>query len=173
MVQQIRSAIGIALLCAALTGCGSSEEIRQRINGRWGPNPAIPSSEVATVMQNQTQVLNYLICNSGLGRCDASGFVSALPPSAWYDVAQWGFNVGRQDCEVYLDNLFRMNRERSRNHNIITSLGTYAAAIVTGTTHAQKPLSIIAAALGFSVALNDAIFDSYLFTQAPGLIAKK
>jgi hypothetical protein len=32
---------------------------------------------------------------------------------------------------------------------------------------------ILAAVFGLSIAVNDAVFQSYLFTQAPGLVAKK
>jgi hypothetical protein len=88
-------------------------------------------------------------------------------------VAQWGFNVGRQDCEIYLDTLFRLAREKGRNDNILAAVSTAAALIVTGTTTAQKPLSILAAAFGLSIAINDAVYQSYLFNQAPGLVAKK
>jgi hypothetical protein len=72
-----------------------------------------------------------------------------------------------------MDNLFRLNREKGRNDTILAGLSTAAAAIVTGTTTAQKPLSILAAVFGLSIALNDALFQSYLFSQAPGLVSKK
>jgi len=106
----------------------------------------------------------------------AEDAILPFPPtqeSEWYRIAEWGFNIGRQDCEVYLDNLFRMNREKQRNDSIFTALNTAAAAIITGTTHAQKPLSLVAAAFGLTTAINDALFQSYLFTEAPGLIAIK
>jgi hypothetical protein len=74
---------------------------------------------------------------------------------------------------IYMDNLFRLNREKGRNDNILAGLSTAAAAIITGITTAQKPLSILAAVFGLSIALNDAIFQSYLFSQAPGLVSKK
>jgi hypothetical protein len=167
-----RAAVGIVLVGTALSGCANSDELKSRINGRWGPEPAISASYVDAAAQNQALVLSYLAQN-----VDATSQGGArTPPTAadyWYEVAQWGFNVGRQDCEIYLDNLFRMSREKARNDNVLAAAATAAAAIITGTTHAQKPLSIVAAAFGLSVALNDAIFQSYLFTQAPGLVAKK
>jgi hypothetical protein len=124
---------------------------------------------VDTVASNQFMVLRYLARNAGMISTDG-----VIPANAdWFEIAQWGFNVGRQDCEIYLDNLFRMNREKGRNDNILAAVSTAAALIVTGTTTAQKPLSILAAAFGLSIALNDAIFSSYLFNQAPGLVSKK
>jgi hypothetical protein len=162
----------VAITGAVLAGCASSSEIKARFAGRWGPDPSLPSSEVDTVVQNQVQVLNYIVTDSGIG-LDATAQARPLLAADWYRVAEWGFNVGRQDCEVYLDNLFRMNREKQRNDSAFTALNTAAAAILTGTTTTQKPLSILAAAFGLSSAINDAIFQSYLFTEAPGLVSNK
>jgi hypothetical protein len=66
-----------------------------------------------------------------------------------------------------------MNREKGRNDLLLTAVSTATALIVTATTTSQKPLSILAAAFGLSIHANDAIFDSYLFSQAPGLVSKK
>jgi hypothetical protein len=155
-----------------VAGCANSDELKARFNGRWGPDPVIQAASFGPAAQNQYLVLSYLQRNAGLIPADAVQ-LSQLSPAGWNEVAQWGFNIGRQDCQIYMDNLFRLAREKSRNDSMLTALGTAAAAIVTGTTTAQKPLSILAAVFGLSVALNNAIFDSYLFTQAPGLIAKK
>jgi len=66
-----------------------------------------------------------------------------------------------------------MNCERGRNDALLTAVSTAAALIVTATTTSQKPLSILAAAFRLSIQINDAIFDSYPFSQAPGLVSKK
>jgi hypothetical protein len=163
----VRSLAGVVVVGGMLGGCVTSDELSARVNGRWGPNPAIQAVAVDTVASNQVMVLSYLERNVN------TGGISPGAPDYWFEVAQWGFNVGRQDCEIYLDNLFRMNREKGRNDNILAAVSTAAALIVTGTTTAQKPLSILAAAFGLSIALNDAIFSSYLFNQAPGLVSKK
>jgi hypothetical protein len=48
------------------------------------------------------------------------------------------------------------------------------SAIVSATAHnPAKALSVLAASFGLATALNDAIFSSYLFTEAPGLISVK
>jgi hypothetical protein len=169
MSRRVQALAGAVLVSGMLGGCVTSEELSTRINGRWGPNPAIQAVAVDTVASNQLLVLGYLARNAGMLTPD--GVIRA--DADWYEIAQWGFNVGRQDCEIYLDNLFRMNREKGRNDNILAAVSTAAALIVTGTTTAQKPLSILAAAFGLSIALNDAIFQSYMFNQAPGLVSKK
>ena len=66
-----------------------------------------------------------------------------------------------------------MNREKQRNDSMLVAIGTAAAAFLTSTTSSQKALSIVAAAFGMSTALNDALFQSFLFTEAPGLVANK
>jgi hypothetical protein len=172
MCRKLGSLAGILLFGGAAGGCANSDEISARFNGRWGPEPALQAATVATVAQNQTLVLNYLGRGAGFIAEDGTP-LRQMAPSDWTEIAQWGFNVGRQDCEIYMDNLFRLNREKGRNDNVLAALSTAAAGIVTGTTTAQKPLSILAAVFGLSIAVNDAIFQSYLFTQAPGLVAKK
>jgi len=153
---------------ATLGGCATTDEFAARFAGRWGPPAAIPESDFNSAIQGQVAVLAYIAQNAGLG----TG-LDPVKDDRWYSVAEWGFNVGRQDCEVYLDNLYRLHRERLRNDGVIAAFGTAASAIVTSTTTKQRPLSIIAAVFGLTTALNDAILDSYLFNEAPGLIAIK
>jgi hypothetical protein len=169
MLRQVRAAFGIVLAAGALCGC---EDLQKQFSGRWGPNPAIQATEFTNVTQNQWTVLNYLERAAGLAGPDGT-VTRQLGPADWIEVAEWGFNVGRQDCEIYMDTLFRLNREKGRNDNILVGLSTAAAAIVTGTTAAQKPLSILAAIFGLSVVVNDAVFQTYLYTAAPGLVSKK
>jgi hypothetical protein len=169
MLRQIRAVLGIVLAAGALGGC---EDLKAHFSGRWGPNPAIQATEFSSVTSNQWTVLNYLERAAGFTATDGT-LARQMGPADWIEVAEWGFNVGRQDCEIYMDTLFRLNREKGRNDNILVGLSTAAAAIVTGTTTAQKPLSILAAIFGLSVVVNDAVFQSYLYTQAPGLVSKK
>jgi hypothetical protein len=165
--------IGFALATVLLTGCASRDQLASMINGRWGPDPTLPADQVNTVIVGQVQVLAYLAQGSGLAQTDAATGKYIVTPDQWIRVAEWGFNVGRQDCEVYLDNLFRMNREKQRNDSVLAALATGAAAVLTGTNAGVKSLSIVAAAFGLSIAVNDAVFQSYLFTESPGLIANK
>ena len=171
MSRKVGSMAGILLLGAGIGGCANSDELKARVQGRWGPDPTIRATEFAAVVQNQSLVLGFIGRSAGYVGDD--GRFRQMNPADWNDVAQWGFNIGRQDCEIYMENLFRISREKGRNDNVLSALGTAAAAIVTGTTTAQKPLSILAAVFGLTIALNDAIFQSFLFTQAPGLVAKK
>jgi hypothetical protein len=172
MRGKFRSLVGVFLVGGVAAGCASNSELKARFNGRWGPDPTIQAAEFGTAAQNQTLVLTYLARSAGLVAADGT-FVRQLTAADYTEIAQWGFNIGRQDCEIYMDNLFRISREKGRNDNILAALSTAAAGIITGTTTAQKPLSILAAVFGLSIALNDAVFQSYLFSEAPGLVSKK
>jgi hypothetical protein len=162
----------IATCVVTLTlGACNSNYLVERYQWRWGPDPAIPRSDVQTVISGQIQVLDYITSEAFGVRYQAAPPVSA---DFWFKVTEWGFNVGRQDCEVYLNYMFRMNREKQRDDGIIAGVSAASSAIVAATTHnPAKALSVMAAAFGLATALNDAIFQSYLFSEAPGLISVK
>jgi hypothetical protein len=159
-----------------LTSCSDADR-KAMVAGRWGPNPALQPTNIDSVIHDQTQVLLYIELEAGLIKSDGAGsYVQAnslSPAQLWYTVAQWGFNVGRQDCEIYLNTLYRLNREKQRNDSALAALAAGTAAILTPTHASAKSLSIVAAAFGLSTALNDALFQTYLFTEAPGLISTK
>ncbi len=173
MLRSIRSSvIVVAAFACILTGCASKKELEQRISGRWGPDPAISATDFNDILKNQVQILGYIAQDAGIGTRDADG-VPLLNAQDWFAVAEWGFNVGRQDCEVYLDNLFRMSREKQRNDSLLAALSTAGIAVLTATTKSQKAISILGAAFGMAIGINDAVLQSYLFTEAPGLVANK
>jgi hypothetical protein len=67
-----------------------------------------------------------------------------------------------------------MNREKQRDDGIIAGVSAATSAIVTASSHnPAATLSVLAATFGLATALNDAIFQSYLFSEAPGLISRK
>src|ERR1700728_3495980 len=144
------SAKGIILTCAlTLTlGACNTDYLVDRYAWRWGPDPAIPRSGVETVIAGQIQVLDYITWNAfGVHYPPPA----PVPPAFWFEVTEWGFNVGRQDCEVYLNYMFRMNREKQRDDGIIAGTGAAASAIVAVTTHnASKALSVLAASFGLA-----------------------
>jgi hypothetical protein len=158
------------MLTLTLGACNTNYLV-ERYEWRWGPDPAIPRSDVQTVIAGQIQVLDYISYQAfGIHYPTVVG----QPQPDWFRVTEWGFNVGRQDCEVYLNYMFRMNREKQRDDGIIAGVSAASSAIVAATTHnPAKALSVLAASFGLATALNDAIFESYLFSEAPGLISVK
>ncbi|HET8919992.1 MAG TPA: hypothetical protein VFN27_09965 [Xanthobacteraceae bacterium] len=157
-----------------LSGCNTTDYLVERYEWRWGPNPALPRSDVQTVIVGQIQVLDYITTQAFHIGYPGEEIPAGFGPNFWFQVAEWGFNIGRQDCEIYLNYMFRMNREKQRDDGIIAGVSAATSAIVTATTHnPAKALSVLAASFGLATALNDAIFSSYLFTEAPGLISVK
>jgi len=166
--------IGAAcLLMGALGACTSSNEIQQRFAYRWGPDPGLPADNVQSTIAGQVQVLDYISWNAfHYHYPDVPPGVS--PAAYWFAITEWGFNVGRQDCEIYMDYMFRLNREKARDDGIIAGLSAASSAIVSATAKSPaSTLSVLAATFGLATALNDAVFQSYLFSEAPGLISIK
>jgi hypothetical protein len=163
------------LLSSMLVDCASRDELAKRIAGRWGPDPIIDAGEVASVVSRQVSVLLAIAKDARIGRVVSTDPpLVELTPADWYLVAQWGFNLGREDCAVYLNNIFKIQREKLRNHDLINAFQLATIGIVTATApHSPKTLSILGQAFGLTTALNDTILQSYLFTEAPGLISIK
>ncbi|WP_201160108.1 hypothetical protein [Rhodoplanes elegans] len=146
--------IVVTITGSLLSGCA----------GWWAPESAIQAPQFASTLEKQAVVIGYL-------RTVAPG--SGYAARDYLTLAKWGFNVGRDDCEAYLHNLFLINRRKQRNNLLLAAANGATSAIVTATTSGQKPLSIIAAAFDFASAANAAISDSFLFSEAPGLVALK
>jgi hypothetical protein len=133
---------------------------------RWGPDPALPAAEVDRVIADQVMVIRYI---------EETATIPPGPAAAHYhEVALWGFNVGRQDCEIYMNVLFKLNREKLRNGSVITAFRNATTAVVgVAGSSPSTTLSILSASFGLLSALNDAYFTTYLFSEVPGIVAKK
>jgi hypothetical protein len=164
--------VSLLIVSGALTNCASTKEIKSRIAGRWGPDPAIQATDTDDAMDRQMAVLQIIADRADIGTPSADGKHFVLSSDDLMRVVEAGFNVGREDCEVYMDNLFRMARERQRNDSVINAASIASNAILQATA-AQKAISIVGASLGMLTGVNDAVYDSYLFAQAPSLIGEK
>ncbi len=175
-MRRVGFCLALPLLSLLLASCASKKEIESRITGRWGPNPAIQSSDVSDTLDRQMTILQYIASRSAIGTFHSetkeATYYWPTTPSEWMRVTKAGFNIGREDCEVYLQNLFRMARERQRNDGLLNAGSVVSNAILQATS-ATKAISIVGASFNMATSFNDAIFDSYLFSQAPGLIGEK
>ena len=163
--SKMSTVAALGIMALGLSACGTAN-LMTEYQWRWGPDPTMPASSIDGVLANQTMVIDYIARNAPLNSLGGT-------PQYYYEMAQWGFNVGRQDCETYMTVLFKLNRERGRNGSVITALGTAASAVVTASSRSASTLSILAAAFGLASALNDAYYTTYLFSEAPGLVSKK
>jgi hypothetical protein len=113
--------VSLLIVSGALTNCASTKEIKSRIAGRWGPDPAIQATDTDDAMDRQMAVLQIIADRADIGTPSADGKHFVLSSDDLMRVVEAGFNVGREDCEVYMDNLFRMARERQRNDSVINA----------------------------------------------------
>jgi len=121
------------------------------------------------MLKNQISVLAYISKDANI---PVNLYMTTDP--AWYNIAEWGFNIGRADCTIYLDYLFVLAREKTRTNGLLLDISAAATAIVTATSPHSVALSIIAPAFGLAGNVTNRVFDSYLFSDtSPGLIQSK
>jgi hypothetical protein len=84
-----------------------------------------------------------------------------------------GFNVVDDACVSYIDDLWILERRKTRNGALLAATGAAAAGIVAANSHPSViTLAILAQAFGLASAYNTAISDSYLYTQNAATIKK-
>jgi hypothetical protein len=166
-VRGAKAIVGSCWLVSMLSGC-TNDDFQRRMAGRWGPKPVMQADDANTMLRNQVMVLGYIAQGANIT------VTSTTTDPAWYNIAEWGFNIGRADCTIYLDNLFVLARERTRTNGLLLDASAAATAIVTATSPHATALSIIAPAFGLAGNVSNRIFDSYLFSDtSPGLIQSK
>jgi hypothetical protein len=160
---KFRTFSALGALAVALSACAGLGDIERVYGFRWGPDPAMPPTEFHNVIADQVKVISYI-----------ETYVPPSEPNHYYQVALSGFNIGRQDCEIYMNVLYKINREKVRNAGIITAVSTAVTAVVgVAGSLPSTTLSILGASFGLLSALNEAYFTTYLFSDVPGIVAKK
>lgn len=157
----------MALFCAAfLSGCGTMEDLTDRRAWRWGPSSVINAEETNDKLLNQIKVLDYIAKHTRIQ--------PGYDDSRWFEIAEWGFNIGREDCNVYLNNLFKLARQKERTKGLLLDVSAAVTGIVTAASPQSKALSFIAPAFGLAGNVNDKVLNAYLFADAaPGLVSIK
>lgn len=170
MRRHIRGCAGLLAVAVILQGCSATSDFQRRYADRWGPDPSIPDSDVKTVLERQTGVMREIVTLSQVP-------VNPGRNILWYQVARFGMNYVDEKCDVYMNDLFILNRERDRNDSLLKSASTTTNNIVGATLSAASakiPLLAIANAFGLLLSVNDAATKTYLFEQQiPGIVADK
>ena len=149
-----------AAVCVAFAVAGCN--FKESWEGRYGPSPALDPNDVALVVGQQNRIIQTLIDHSGLPASYSGG-------RKWTYVARAGFNYVDRNCDAYMYALVDLNRRRNEISGILNASETLTTAVLNFTRH-RHALQIVAAAFGFGKALNDTIFDSYLFKKNPGVL---
>jgi hypothetical protein len=168
--------ISLFLFTIILQGCSTIDEWSRRYTDRWGPDTTLISDDVAITLRRQHSVMSEV---KSLAYADEilpgqQGIV--LTPEGWYQVAKFGLNYVDEKCDLYMHDLFVLNREHDRNDTILKTISGVSTAVIGGTLSAAKakiPLLAVAQSFGLIEGISDAAAKSYLFEQVPGLIADK
>jgi hypothetical protein len=147
-----RTAVFLAATAGLLlTSCNGFERDR-------GLNPIIQGSDVEVASQNQMRILNALAIDFN---------VSETGNSRWYDVSVAGFNFADDECRLYFNDLFFLNREKDELKTGLAAAGATAAAVMGVTGATTKSISIVAQAFGLGAVATDLVAGTYLYQIPP------
>ena len=167
----------LMLMLAVLQGCSAAtDDLKRRYGDRWGPNTTLVSDDVAATLGRQHSVMAGVITMAYTDSILPGQQGIMMTPANWYTVAKFGFNYVDEKCDLYMHDLFILNREHDRNDSIFKTVSSVSNAVISGTlaaTNAKIPLLVVAQSFGLIEGVNDAAAKSYLFEQVPGLIADK
>jgi hypothetical protein len=134
-----------------LTNCKGFERDR-------GLNPIIQVSDVEVASQNQRRILDALAIDFN---------VSEAGNSRWYDVSLAGFNFVDDECRLYFNDLFFLNREKDEIKTGLAAAGATAAAVMGVTGATTKSISIVAQAFGLGAVTTDLVAGTFLYQVPP------
>jgi hypothetical protein len=160
---------------SALQGCADMAGLSW-VNDRWGPSPVLVAAASADAAGRQVAVVNAMIlATSGMpARTDPAGRVVVPTPigkDGWYITITAGFNVIDDACQTYLDDLWKLDRERSAATGIIAATGAAVAAVVNrGGGGTATTLVILAQAFGLAGTLTTNLANTYLYAKDPATV---
>jgi hypothetical protein len=167
-----RLAIATGLLISQ-QGCSDMASLSW-VGDRWGPSPVLVAGATASAGNRQVAVVNAMVFAADGGIFDPNAPALVVPPISgrgWYNVIMSGFNVIDDACETYIDDLWKLDRERTSLLSILTAAGTATAAIVGANGGASSSaLLILTQAFGFSGQVVTALSSNYLYTKNPSTI---
>jgi hypothetical protein len=123
-----------------------------------GLNPFIQAGDVEIASQNQVRILNALAIDYN---------VSNSRSSYWYDVSVAGFNYVDDECRVYFNDLFFLNREKDEIKTGLAAAGATAAAIMGVTGASTQSIAIVAQAFGLGAISTDLVAGTFLYQVPP------
>jgi hypothetical protein len=161
---------------SALQGCSDMNGLSW-INDRWGPSPVLVAAASTDAASRQVAVVNAMIASSGLVRVTTDPVTQQLlvpqpvNRSGWYTAITSGFNVIDDACQTYLDDLWKLDRQRTAATGIITATGAAVSAIVNSGGNARtSTLAILTQAFGLAGTLTTDISNTYLYAKDPATV---
>jgi hypothetical protein len=162
----LRNVLAVFAIMSLASGCA---DLQDQFMGRYGPTPIPTGAAVELAAQRQADVVVAMARGAGYAQ---------NPPlfgdrQNWYTIIMTGFNVVDDACMSYIDDLWILERRKTRNGALIAATGAATAGIIAANSHPSAiTLAILAQAFGLASAYNTAISDSYLYTQNAATIKK-
>lgn len=157
---------GSMLLVAAAAVCLAGCEAANGFGNRYGPDPAMPSQDVAASVNHQDAIMTSL---REAARCSDA---PVNLPDCNYATTLVGFNFVDEQCDAYLHELFAIDKERDRAKNVINGAGLLTNTILAVSPASKITMAIAAHAFGLSSSYVDVATDSYLYKTDTGVIYK-
>ncbi len=175
-----KPAAGLILAAGMLAGCTTLEN--EIWGNRYGPSPVLVAQTVQLGVERQAAVVAAIVAGArGIAVDPVTGVPlgPVLPApggsrEAWYQIILTGFNVIDDACMAYIDDLWILERRKTRNSTIIHAAGAATAAILSAkvTPSTAAALLVISQAFGLAGILNNAVADTYLYTQNAATVKK-
>jgi hypothetical protein len=161
--MSISKALAVVLLMLPLSGCA---EFANQWSDRYGPAPVPTALAISEAASREVAVVEALAI--------ASGFSRGNPPqtrSHWYAIILAGFNTVDDACTTYINDLWKLDRQRGRVKDILSASAAASAAIVGAAPNpSAQTLTILAQSFGLASAITNAFADSYLYAQSPSTV---
>jgi len=164
-----KQATGLIVTAGVLCGCSTLDET---LSGRYGPSPVLIAATVQASAARQAAVVAAV----------AGTLPAPLAPSSrealreeWYTLVLSGFNTIDDACMTYIDDLWILERRKTRTSTILAVTGAAGAALLGSlqpTPSVAAGLVVLAQAFGLATAISNAVADSYLYTQNAATIKK-
>jgi hypothetical protein len=146
---------GALIACLALSVAGCSSYAWEK---RHGIDPVLDPAAIEVANNNHIRILTAFAK-------DANIFPST--PGDWYPVAEAGFNFIDDECRLYFNHLFFLNREREQVKAGIIATNAATAAILGVTGASTMSMAIVAEAFGLGAIATDLIAGTYLYHLPP------
>jgi hypothetical protein len=141
-----------------LAGCSAAEHWEYR----YGPDNTLPIDKINASVAHQLDLIDRF---QTVSACEPLEH-----PQCGYQVTLAGFNFIDEQCDIYLHELFVIDKERDRLKAGLQAADKMSNAVLATVDVSKTTMAIVAQSFGLSTQLLDVATDSYLYKTNPGTI---
>jgi hypothetical protein len=149
----IKEIVRAAILTVPIVVAGCSP-----LGLRAGISPTLNAASVTQSSNDRQLVMAALQADAGFG--------SAITPG-WFEVTLAGLNYVDDQCMIYFDQLFKLNRRRDAIKSALSSFDQTTAAILHATGATALTMNIVAQVFGLGSRITDVVAGTYLYQLPP------